>query len=64
MLDPDEAYELTIEYGTQRTLEFAIIDGLQRHSPLFRFSEETAERVPARREGPGRAVAHVSGVRR
>ena len=44
MLDPDEAYELTIEYGTQRTLEYSIIDGLQRHSPLFRFSEETAER--------------------
>jgi hypothetical protein len=44
MLDPDEAYELTIDYGTQRTLESAIIDGLQRHSPLFRFSEETAAR--------------------
>jgi hypothetical protein len=44
MLDPEEAYELTIEYGTQRTVEFAIIDGLQRHSPLFRFNETTAER--------------------
>jgi hypothetical protein len=44
MLDPDDAYELTMEYGTQRTLEFALIDGLQRHSPLFRFSETTAAR--------------------
>ena len=44
MLDAEDVYELTIEYGTQRTVEFAIIDGLQRHSPLFRFNEMTAER--------------------
>jgi hypothetical protein len=44
MLEPDEAYELTMEYGNQRTVEFAIVDGLQRHSPLFRFNETTAAR--------------------
>jgi hypothetical protein len=44
MLADDEAYELTIEYGRQRAVELAIADGIQRLSPLFRFSESTTER--------------------
>ena len=63
MLEPDEAYKLTIEYGTQRPLEFAVIEDCS----VTRRSSDSAKRrraVPACREGPGGTVAHVSGVRR
>jgi hypothetical protein len=44
MLDADEVYELTIQYGKQRAMELALIDGVRRLSPLFRFSRSNSER--------------------